>query len=420
MVPTASPSAPTAAPDSPAATGIDYTVKFTVKETGGQTGATLGQVTLLFSADGTSLGSVSPSSVFTSTTLSAGGSATSRTIVANNPSTTDAAATRVEIRVAYTDQASGAAGTANGGADIAKLPTVTSLVISGQGCSPTAQGADDPMVCPASSVGTVIALTATAKMSDGSSKDVTNFSTWQTTNANVATVTNTGVVTTRGAGDTDISATYQGKINHQTVRVSLPPPGPKTSFGPGQHRINTDVAPGRYFTDPSSGCYFKRLRGFSGSIGDIIANEFIGFNAGQWIVDIPSSDVAIETDSDCGTWYNSQRRGAQTTITGGMWVVGAQLTPGTYQANVAYGCYWERLRDFSNELSGVIDNDFVSTPGTRSVTIRSSDTGFRSDDECNTWTRVSDAQGEHLASAPNESSIAAKKAARDAIRKLRR
>ena len=110
-------------------------------------------------------------------------------------------------------------------------------------------------------------------------------------------------------------------------------------------------------------------------MGDIIANGFIGFNAGQWIVDIRSSDKAFETDSDCGTWNRTRRGGNQAMITPGLWLVGKQIRAGTYRANASYGCYWERRRNFNGELSGIISNDFVSSSGTQYVEINASDKG---------------------------------------------
>lgn len=88
-------------------------------------------------------------------------------------------------------------------------------------------------------------------------------------------------------------------------------------------------------------------------VSGIIANEFIGFNAGQWIVDIPASDVGFSTDGECGTWFNTPRAGSLTSIPPGRWLVGAQVNPGTYVATTRAGCYWERLRNFSASLGGI-------------------------------------------------------------------
>jgi hypothetical protein len=68
-------------------------------------------------------------------------------------------------------------------------------------------------------------------------------------------------------------------------------------------------------------------------------------------------------------------------------LVGEQIQAGTYSAQTRSGCYWERRRNFQGTLSAIIANDFVDAGGRRRVTIRSSDEGFLTDDECGTWTR---------------------------------
>jgi hypothetical protein len=173
----------------------------------------------------------------------------------------------------------------------------------------------------------------------------------------------------------------------RTLNFSLEPSGPRTRFGAGQHRVGQDIAAGRYFSDPASGCYWERQSGFGGTLSDILSNEFISFNAQQWIVDILPSDRAFESDPECGTWFNSPRHGMQTTIAGGVWLVGSQIAPGIYRATVQSGCYWERLRGFTGTLSDIIANDFISTAGTRNIDIRSGDTGFHTDGDCGTWTQ---------------------------------
>ena len=160
-------------------------------------------------------------------------------------------------------------------------------------------------------------------------------------------------------------------------------------FGAGLHAVGTDIDPGRYYTDPDSGCFWQRLSGFGGTFGEVIANEFIGHDAGQEVVDILATDVGFSTDADCGTWFDSQRGGgSSSTIAPGNWVVGDQVTPGTYSATVGAGCFWERLRDFTGNISGTIANNFVPDAGPQIVSISASDVGFSTDDDCGTWTRV--------------------------------
>lgn len=72
-----------------------------------------------------------------------------------------------------------------------------------------------------------------------------------------------------------------------------------------------------------------------------------------------------------------------------MWLVGAQIQPGTYRTSAQAGCYWERLRNFQGTVSAsVIANNFVSSPGPQLVTISASDAGFDTDDSCGTWSLV--------------------------------
>jgi hypothetical protein len=94
------------------------------------------------------------------------------------------------------------------------------------------------------------------------------------------------------------------------------------SVGPGQWLVRTQIAPGRYFGSPASGCYWERQKGLSGSLSDVLANEFVGFNALQWIVDIMPTDLAFETDSDCGTWSTTPRPAPSGIPPGGQAAIG--------------------------------------------------------------------------------------------------
>lgn len=257
-------------------------------------------------------------------------------------------------------------------------PTVTAVLVSGPGCT-------DGGGCPGTA-GTTLQLSATARLSDGSTRSVTTQVAWSSTNTSVATVAADGLVRLINAGEADILAAYQGQLGGQTVRAV--PAGPRSSFGAGRYLVGREIVPGRYFADPVSGCYWERLRGLGGSTGDIIANDFVGYNAGQIIVDIAPGDLAFNTDAECGTWNQSPRRGLAANITPGMWLVGSQVSPGVYSANVASGCYWERLRSFSGTLDAIIANDFIGSASRQLVEIRSGDIGFNNDGDCGDWTRV--------------------------------
>jgi hypothetical protein len=64
-------------------------------------------------------------------------------------------------------------------------------------------------------------LTATARASDGSTQDVTRTATWESSNAQFASVF-AGYVTILGNGAVDLTATYQGVSGAAHVNVSLP------------------------------------------------------------------------------------------------------------------------------------------------------------------------------------------------------
>jgi hypothetical protein len=115
-------------------------------------------------------------------------------------------------------------------------------------------------------------------------------------------MTVTGPTTTVTKTST-ISVPVPGPIVTVTVTATTsstptPPSGPKTSFGDGTYRVNTDIVPGTYRAPGGSSCYWARLKGFSGSLDDILAN---GFGDTSPIVTISASDAGFES-SHCGTW----------------------------------------------------------------------------------------------------------------------
>lgn len=153
--------------------------------------------------------------------------------------------------------------------------------------------------------------------------------------------------------------------------------------------MNSRIQPGRYFADPQrTGCYWERQSGLGGTLSEIIANDVFSYDPRQVIVDILRSDLAFMGDADCGSWYTTPRQPAQVSIPPGMWLVGDQLQPGTYQATVGADCYWERLRNFEGVVRSIISNDFIAAAGPHLVTISSGDVGFNNDGDCGTWTRA--------------------------------
>jgi len=65
-------------------------------------------------------------------------------------------------------------------------------------------------------------FTATGEYSDGSSKDLTKSATWTSSNTSAATISSTGMVTTKAAGSTTITAAYSGVSGSTTLNVTAP------------------------------------------------------------------------------------------------------------------------------------------------------------------------------------------------------
>jgi hypothetical protein len=77
-----------------------------------------------------------------------------------------------------------------------------------------------------------------------------------------------------------------------------PPAGPTDSFGEGDYVVNQQVVAGTYASPGGSGCYWERLRGFGGSLVDIIDNDF---GSSSPIVTIAPGDGGFFSHR-CGTW----------------------------------------------------------------------------------------------------------------------
>ena len=99
-------------------------------------------------------------------------------------------------------------------------------------------------------------LSATAKYSDGSTKDVTSTAIWASSSTSIATVSNTGMLTSIASGNSSISATASGvsgsitvQVNAKTIQsLAVTPVGATFAIGI-QHQF---VAAGTY-NDSSTG-----------------------------------------------------------------------------------------------------------------------------------------------------------------------
>lgn len=165
-------------------------------------------------------------------------------------------------------------------------------------------------------------------------------------------------------------------------------PAPAASFGGGKKLVGADIAPGTYRTrsTATSFCYWERLSGFGGTLGEILEN---GNASGPAIVTILPSDAGFSS-SGCPTWTQnlSALTASPTAPFGvGTYIVGTDIASGTWRSSSVSGfCYWSRLSGFGGGLDTIIANDLVSS-GSAIVTISGSDKGFDSS-SCGTWTKI--------------------------------
>jgi hypothetical protein len=164
---------------------------------------------------------------------------------------------------------------------------------------------------------------------------------------------------------------------------------PTQDIGDGVFRVGIDVMPATYRTrQPADYCVWERLAGFGGSDDEIIAIQILQ-NQAYGVVTIRATDVGFES-SGCGRWAVdlSQVTASMDSIDhDGTYIVGTDITPGSWRSTGGENCYWVRLRAFDGAPGAVIENDFTDGPSEPiSLSIRSTDAGFHTEN-CGTWRR---------------------------------
>lgn len=94
-------------------------------------------------------------------------------------------------------------------------------------------------------------------------------------------------------------------LTRTPTRTNTPIPKPTNTsrpavptFGEGMKIVGTDIPPGTYRSMGGNHCYWERLRGFGGTLDEIIAND----NAiGPALVTISASDKGFRS-ARCGRW----------------------------------------------------------------------------------------------------------------------
>ena len=137
--------------------------------------------------------------------------------------------------------------------------------------------------------------------------------------------------------------------------------------------------------DPADFCYWARLKGFTGDLGDILANDnVVGAYA---VVTISKTDKGFESNG-CGEWSSDLSRvtASKTRLdTDGTFIVGTDLSAGVWKSTGGDYCYWARVKGFGGTLNDILANNNV-LGGSTIVTIKSTDKGFITRG-CGSWVR---------------------------------
>lgn len=96
-------------------------------------------------------------------------------------------------------------------------------------------------------------------------------------------------------GPSDVAFQSRG-CGTWTADLSAITSSPDSAFGDGTFIVGIDIAAGTWRSDSPETCYWARLAGFSGGMGDVIANE-----NGVGFVTIARTDKGFQSSS-CGTW----------------------------------------------------------------------------------------------------------------------
>jgi Bacterial Ig-like domain (group 2) len=171
-------------------------------------------------------------------------------------------------------------------------PTVSSVAVSGG----TALAA----------AGQTSQLTATATFSNGTTQNVTATATWQSSNAAIATITSSGVVTAVGSGAATITATYQGRAGTIGVTISLTTSARNTMTAviDGVSWVGQGVSVGRGGATPFAPGGFVGVGGSNGFTGQYSILSFgVPAAAGTYAVNSTSeADAGLQIPAARALW----------------------------------------------------------------------------------------------------------------------
>jgi hypothetical protein len=130
-----------------------------------------------------------------------------------------------------------------------------------------------------------------------------------------------------------------------------------TLLNPGQYLVGSEVLPGIY-RGTEEGCYWERLKDFSGDFDGIVANDN---SDGQFYFQVKESDFAFSVTCPVNYIKEIPQNGGEypTILKPGMYLIGSDIRPGTYKGQEE-DCYWERLSNIFGDFNGIIANDITT------------------------------------------------------------
>lgn len=150
--------------------------------------------------------------------------------------------------------------------------------------------------------------------------------------------------------------------------------------GDGTWKVGTEVQPGVYVASGGEDCRYQRLDKVDVEYLDVIVQGFLS----RPIIEIKADDGGFRSDG-CGSWtpLDSYDGTLATEVPGdGIWLVGEDVEPGTYQAEGHEWCLWSRISGWTPDISSVIKGG-----ASKKATIEEGDLGFVTEG-CGAWTKV--------------------------------
>jgi hypothetical protein len=182
-----------------------------------------------------------------------------------------------------------------------------------------------------------------------------------------------------GAGKSEETASESASGTATATASPTATPAEVAIPGDGTFTVGTDVEPGIYVAEGGEECRWARLGRMDVDYDDVIARGFVM----RPVVEIMDDDGGFNTDG-CGSWtaLDSYAGSLLEEIPGdGIWIVGADLDPGTYVAEGGDWCLWQRISAFRAETDSIIKGG-----SSRRATIEAGDVAFYTEG-CGTWTK---------------------------------